>query len=136
MADKPEQNWQPITILPVLAEVLTGMLDGATDQEQLLSGAGPYSLDNATVDHLERVYRDGLAGHGAFERQLARWQREHPSFEGLAELAEQVGQLRPAYQRVLDLARQQRTNTIEALMRKSDLQVGLEALLGHLPPTD
>ncbi len=38
--------------------------------------------------------------------------------------------MRPAYQRVLDLAHTQRANTIEALMGTSDLQLGLEALFG------
>jgi hypothetical protein len=61
--------------------------------------------------------------------QGVKWQREHPGAEGLAALAENVTQLRPAYQRVLDLAKQQRANTIEVLMNKSDAQVGLEALL-------
>jgi hypothetical protein len=129
MTAEREQNWQPITMLPMFTEVVTGMLDGAAEQQQLLASARPYSsLDHATLDRVERVYRDGLDGHEAFENQLARWQREHPGAEGgLAELGEQVGQLRPAYQRVLDLAAQQRDNTIEALMGKSDAQVGLEA---------
>jgi hypothetical protein len=138
MTAEREQNWQPITMLPMFTEVVTGMLDGAAEQQQLLASARPYSsLDHATLDRVERVYRDGLDGHEAFENQLARWQREHPGAEGLAELGEQVGQLRPAYQRVLDLAAQQRDNTIEALMGKSDAQVGLEALLGGpLPDND
>jgi hypothetical protein len=44
--------------------------------------------------------------------------------------------LRPAYQRVLDLAHTQRANTIEALMGKSDLQLDLEALFGGPPAAD
>lgn len=130
MTAMPEQNWQPITMLPTIAQIVTDMLDGADEQHHLLAGARPYSLDNATLDRVERVYRDGMDGHEAFENQVTRWQRDHPGAEGLADLADQVSQLRPAYQRVLDLAHQQRANTIEALMSKSDLQVGIEALFG------
>jgi hypothetical protein len=136
MTATPEQNWQPITMLPTIAQTVTDMLDGTAEQQHLLTGARPYSLDNATLDHIERVYREGLDGHSAFENQFARWQRDHPDAPDLAEFAEQVGRLRPAYQRVLDLARQQRANTIEALMGKSDLQVGLETLLGGRFSTD
>lgn len=67
------------------------------------------------------------------EQQLARWQHEHPGAEGLDELAENVAKLRPAYQRVLDLAEQQRGNTIEAMLGKSYMELGLEALLGKMP---
>lgn len=134
MTAQGEQNWQPITMLPTIAEIVTGMLESAAEQHRLLSSARPYSLDNATLDRVERVYRDGLDGHVAFERQVDRWQREYPGAEGLAELAEQVARLHPAYQQVLDLAHQQRGNTIEALMSKSDQQVGLEALLGWRQP--
>ncbi|HZD15085.1 MAG TPA: hypothetical protein VE196_08165 [Pseudonocardiaceae bacterium] len=41
MTVKREQNWQPITMLPTIVEVVTGMLDGAADQQRLLDGAGP-----------------------------------------------------------------------------------------------
>ena len=106
------------------------MLDGAAEQHQLLADARPYSLDNATLDHVERVFRDGMDGHVAFENQLARWRRDHPTAEGLPTLAHQIGQLRPAYQAVLDVAHDQRAHTIEALLSKSDLQICLEALRG------
>ncbi|HEY4006870.1 MAG TPA: hypothetical protein VGM60_17030 [Pseudonocardia sp.] len=59
-------------MLPTIAEVVTGMLNGAADQQRLLASARPYSLDNATLDRVERVYLDGLDGHEAFENQLAR----------------------------------------------------------------
>jgi hypothetical protein len=69
------------------AQILTDMLDGAAEQRDLLAGARPYSLDNTTLDHVERVYREGMDGHVAFENQLARWQRDHPDAEGRADLA-------------------------------------------------
>lgn len=130
MSESRQQAWQPIGMLPTIAAMVTEMVDGAAEQHQLLAGARPYSLDNATLDRVERVYRDGAADNWVFEQQVARWQREHPAAEGLAELAAKVDELGPAYQRVLDLAAQQRSVTIEALMAKSDLEVGMEALLG------
>ena len=134
MEDQQEPTWQPITMLPTIAEMVSGMLDGAAEQQRLLADAPAYRLDNATLDRVERVYSEGMSEHDVFEQQIARWQREHPEAEGLDALAENVARLRPEYQRVLDLAAQQRGNTIEAMMGKSDLELGLEALLGRQPP--
>ncbi|MEV6909237.1 hypothetical protein [Amycolatopsis sp. NPDC051071] len=49
------------------------------------------TLAAATLDRVERVYREGMDGHVAFENQLARWQRDHPDAAGLAEFVEQIG---------------------------------------------
>lgn len=128
MTATPEQNWQPISMLPMIAQLVDDMLDGARQQHDVLAAAPRYSLDNATLDRVEGVYGDGLDGHPAFENQLARWQHEHPDAQGLTRLAGRVGQLRPSYQRVLDLTLRLRASTIEALLGKSDLEVGMEAL--------
>lgn len=130
MSERVEPNWQPIGMLPTLLNLVSGMVEGADEQERLLRDAPRYSLDNATLDRVARVYRDGAADNGVFAQQLARWQRDHPDAGGLAEFAAVVGELEPAYQRVLDLAAARRGDTIEALHGKSDVQVGLEALLG------
>lgn len=135
MTERGEPNWQPIGMLPVLLEVVSGMVDGAGEHERLLRDAPRYSLDTDTLDGVERVYRDGAADNGVFARQLDRWRREHPGAEGLAEFAAAVERLAPAYQRVLDLVTARRDDTIEALHAKSDLQIGLEALLGEPVPT-
>ncbi|HEY3692844.1 MAG TPA: hypothetical protein VGL46_21590 [Pseudonocardiaceae bacterium] len=137
MSERGEQNWQPIDMLPVLTNVVAEMLDGAAEHERLLREAPRYSLDAATLDDVERVYRDGAADHGLYREQAARWQRSHPGAPGLAELAAGADQLDPAYQRVLALAAARRGDTIEALHGKTDLQVGEEALLaGDGPATD
>jgi hypothetical protein len=48
-------------------------------------------------------------------------------------LAGQVEQWRSAVVAVLELADDLKDNTMESLLRKSDLEVGLEALLGQEP---
>lgn len=58
------------------------------------------------------------------------WQRDHGDADGLAEFAAVVAELAPAYTRVVELVAGRRGDTIEALHAKSDLQVGMEALLG------
>ncbi|MGQ0773154.1 MAG: hypothetical protein ACT4NY_01835 [Pseudonocardiales bacterium] len=130
MDERGEPNWQSIEMLPVLTNVVAEMLDGASEHERLLRGAPRYNLDVDTLDRVERVYQEGAADHGLYREQLVRWQRSNPGAAGLAEFAARVAELAPAYQRVLVLAAARRGDTIEALHTKSDLQVGMEALLG------
>lgn len=54
----------------------------------------------------------------------------HGDAQGLAEFAVVVAELAPAYTRVVELVAVRRGDTIEALHAKSDLEVGMEALLG------
>lgn len=134
MTDEQQVPWQPITMLPTVAGLVDEMLDGAAEQQRLLAEAPDYNLDDATLDGVERTYGEGGADNWVFAALAARWQREHPGAEGLAALADQAAKLAPAYQRVLDLVAAKRAVTIEALLGKSDLQVGLEAVLGQRLP--
>jgi len=117
--------------LPV-TNVVAEMLDGAREHERLLRDAPPYDRD--TLDRVERVYRDGATDHDLYREQLARWQRLDPGAAGLTEFAAGVDALDPSYARVLALAAERRGDTIEALHAKSDLQIGVEALLGGQSP--
>lgn len=44
-----EPNWQPIGMLPVLLVLVSGMVDGAREQERLVRDAPRYSLDTETL---------------------------------------------------------------------------------------
>ena len=71
-----------------------------------------------------------------YAEQLRRWQAGSLSLaqrQEVEHLASQVEQWRSAAAAVLELADDLKDNTIEALLRKSDLEVGLEALLGQEP---
>jgi hypothetical protein len=135
MNERGEPNWQPIEMLPVLTNVVAEMLDGAGEHERLLREAPPYNLDAITLDRVERVYRDGVADHGLYREQLPVGNASIPSRSGWR--SSPVDALDPAYARVLALVAVRRGDTIEALHAKSDLQIGVEALLGgHIPDAD
>ena len=73
---RPEEpTWHPISALPMVGSVITGMLEGAEDQAHLLLEAEEhsYALDDATVARLIRVYSEQAADHWLFEEQLRRW---------------------------------------------------------------
>ena len=67
-----------------------------------------------------------------FEEQLARWKTDKLSVGQRHEvdrLTEQVGRCRTVIDSILSLAEQLKQGTIEKVLAKSDLELGLEFLL-------
>jgi hypothetical protein len=126
-------TWQPITALPLVAAVITGMLEGTREQHRLLIEARqrPYLLDDHTVARVVRVYSAQAGDHWLFEEQLRRWTAEPVTTTQRREverLGRELASLREATTSVLGLAEEFKASTIESLLAKSDLQVGLEEL--------
>ena len=69
---------------------------------------------------------------GVFAEQLARWRNEQPTDAQCRELDRLEGQLdrlRAVLNDILKLAEELQQGTIERVLAKSDLELGLEALL-------
>jgi len=96
----------------------------------------PYSLDEATLARVRRVYGEQAEDVELYAEQLRRWQAgrldgvQRREVERLSKL---VQDWRREVAEVLKLADELKNQTIEALMRKSDLELGIEALLGQQP---
>ncbi len=54
MSEMQPPTWRSISMLPVAATLVAVMLDGAAEQERLLSAPYPYNLDKATRERVER----------------------------------------------------------------------------------
>jgi hypothetical protein len=96
-------------------------------------------VDDATLDRVERVHREQLAFVDIYTEQLRRWRVEHLSARQRQELDrmdDQNNRLRQVTMDVLALAAELRNGTIERIMEQSDLELGLQALLGKPPQTD
>lgn len=89
-------------------------------------------LDDATLDRVERVWGETEADHWVFVEQVARWKRESLSpgqrqvVESLEEQVTALGELLGA---ILALAKELRPGTIDRIMEKSDIELGLEYFL-------
>ena len=69
---------------------------------------------------------------GGFAEPLARWRHEQPSSaqrRELDRLQEQLERLRAVLSAILALAEELQQGTIERVLAKSDLELGIEALL-------
>ncbi len=136
MTGDREPNWQPISSLPRIATVIDGQLQACRSQHQtLLKAAGqPYTLDDATVARVRRVFGDTADGLAIYDEQLARWNKQPLASDQRHEverLAAQVASLHEVVDQILALGEQLKDQTIETLLAKSDLDVGVEWLLRH-----
>ena len=126
-------NWQPITRLPLIVSVVDGMLEAAEEQYQRLQAARPtpHVLDDATVARVITVYTTQRDDLWLFEEQARRWQGEPltpTQREEINRLTSQVARLRTVLDAILTLSAELKAGTIEQVLAKSDLQLGLEAL--------
>ena len=86
---------------------------------------------------MERVHREQLELVDIYAEQLRRWRDQGPSAarrQELDHLEEKNRNLRQVTTEVLTLASELRKGTIDRIMAMSDLELGLQALLGTPPP--
>jgi hypothetical protein len=139
MSSTPQPTWRPISWLPTISSAISGGLATAQEFHGTLEQGWeqPYRrMDEATLARVRRVYVEQADDVELYAEQLRRWQAGSMSLAQRQEvdrLAGQVEQWRSAVAAVLELADELKDNTIEALLRKSDLEVGVEALLGQEP---
>ena len=131
-------NWQPINQMPLVTSMIDGALSDTRDHIQTLTKARvqPHVLDDATIDRIERVHGEQLEFVDIYAEQIQRWRTEGPSAAQTRELdrlEEQNRRLRQVTTDVLALAHELRKGTIDRIMAMSDLELGLQALLG-MPP--
>jgi hypothetical protein len=134
LTDDPAPHWQPLTALPLIASLIDGELaDGQEHQATLLSVRDrPHVLDDATVERSIKLHAEQRDFLGVFAVQLARWRNERPTDAQRRELDRLEGQierLRAVLTAILELAEELKQGTIERVLTKSDLELGIEALL-------
>ena len=129
-------NWQPISQMPLIASMITASLNDTREHLGTLSKAKdrPHVLDDATLDRVEQVHGEQMGYVEIYTRQISRWRNEKPSAAQSRELDrmdEQNQQLRGVTADVLALASELRKGTIERVLGMSDLELGLQYLLGR-----
>jgi len=134
MAQRPTPQWQPINQLPAIAYAINGMLESAEEQYPLLEQARPRPsmLDDATVLRAVEVYTAQRDDLWLFEEQLRRWRAgalTGAQRREIERLTAQLERLRTVIDKILLLIDELKGGTIEKMMAKSDLEVGLEMLM-------
>ena len=134
-------NWQPISQMPLIASMIDTALDDTREHLATLTKARakPHVLDDATIDRVEKVHAEQMDFVAIYTQQIDRWRNEKPSASQtrtLDRMAAQNQLLREVTTEVLALARELRKGTIERVLGMSDVELGLQWLLGNRsPPT-
>ncbi len=133
MAQGPTLRWQPIDKLPVIAYAIDGMLESAEEQYPTLEEARPRPsmLDDYTVGRVVEVYTEQRDDLWMYEEQLRRWSAQTLTTSQRREverLTGQLGRLRAVIDTILALMDELKGGTIEKMMAKSDVEVGLDML--------
>jgi hypothetical protein len=132
-------SWQPISALPMIASLIDGMVSDTRTQWETLqpARAKPHVLDSALVERIERAYSEQLDTSALFLEQLSRWRQGPLSAEQSNEVTRlkgQVATLRANLTNILDLAAEVKDHTIDKILEKDDLALGLDVLLGKHRP--
>lgn len=127
-----QPTWQPISTLPMILVMVDGQLEAATVQFNSLLQAEdkPYILDNFTVDRVLSVYKEQLDFMWVFEKQLSKWLEEEQltasEIGKINKTKDQLKELSKVIADILSLADKLKKGTIEKVLEKSDLEIGLE----------
>ena len=126
-------NWQPISQLPLIAQMIDEELNDTQSQYQNLQPAvaRPHILDDYTVERLIKVFGERQEFFGIYAEQLCRWKALNLNTEQkqeLERLEKQLEKLVEVNSQIVTLAKQLESGTIEKVLGKSDLELGLEAL--------
>jgi hypothetical protein len=129
-------NWQPISQMPLISSMIDTSLNDTREHLGTLSKAKdrPHVLDDATINRVERVHTEQMNYVDIYTQQISRWRTEKPSASQARELdrmEERNQQLRDITADVLALASELRKGTIERVLGMSDLELGLQYLLGR-----
>ena len=135
----PAPNWQPLSFLPKVTWMLDGMADEAAIQIDNMREAAmrPGALDDYTVNRVITGYTTMSDDLWMYTEQLRRWQILPLSPAQQTEidrLTARLATLTADIATILESAEAQRGQTIEAILNRSNAQLGLDILTGKLPP--
>ena len=133
MDDSDTPSLQPIAMLPTVAELIDGQYADSLEFVPIAREAlaRPHVMDDSTVDHMERVYKERVDWIEVYRAQLAYWRSGSLTAVQRGEIDRLAGVVSAdsaIVEEVLKAAAVTRAGTIERVMAKSDLELGLNAL--------
>jgi hypothetical protein len=130
-----EQNWYPISEAGWFTQHMREGIAVTAGQLDLLKPAlaRPGRLDDATVADIIRVHKDQAGDLVLFQNQADRWKTASgltgAQCDAVREFEEAIAEARRLNDEVLAAAERLKPATIEALLARSDLELGIDALL-------
>lgn len=137
MVTESKPNWQPLSLLPVVALIIDEVVQNSEEQRKVFSEARdkPHILDDATISRATRLYKAQLEDARLYEEQLKRWQKQPLTGDQRREVDRLLGQLpwiKQLSEAILEMLDETKEGTLGRVLAKSDREVGLEFLMGDL----
>jgi len=134
-----QPNWQPVSMLPVISEILDGSLESAIEQLKSLHPVvdKPHVLDSNTVNRIIKLYTEQAEDHWVFEEQLKRWKDEELSESELSEINRLAGVLsetKSTGEKILKITQGMEHNTIDKIIEMDELELVEAMLSGKIKP--
>jgi len=134
-----QQQFHPISMLPVFTDMIDGMLESSLEQFDNMGLVidKPHVLDDATLKRMITLYTDQLEDQQLFLNQMERWKQEKLSDAELTEvnrLISQSGKLKEINEKILKLSRSIEHATIDKIIAMDDEELALSVLSGKIKP--
>jgi len=131
--EQPTPQWQPSGKVFIIGTMIDGMLRGAQEQYTTLLEARPkpHVLDDFTVGRVVEVYTAQRDDLWLWDEQLKRWAAEPRGTLRRREVERLQGQmaaLHTVVDDILALADELGRGTIDTVLAKDDMELGLEVL--------
>lgn len=132
--NKKNITWQKISFLPQIAEMIDGMLDAAKETYEPLCQIKVH--DDFTIKRIFEVTGQQVEDEWMYEEQLKNWLHS-PNLETvqrheILRLQGQMLELKKVNRKILGIAEEHKDKTIEKILGKSDVELGIDFLMGKL----
>ena len=132
--NREDINWQPISFLPQMSNMIDGMLDAAKETYEPLSQIKVH--DDFTIKRIFEVTGQQVEDEWMYDEQLGKWSQlpglEKAQRDEIQRLQGQMRELKKVNRKILAIAEEYKDKTIEKVLEKSDAEVGLDFLMGKL----
>lgn len=133
-----QPNWQPISMLPTIANLINENLEETLVQLNDFKAAEhkPQIFDDEIINRALKLYSAQLEDHWLFERQLELWASDKLSNEQRTEverLKALLPKIKEAYESILALLSKLKYYTIDKILATDDYEWGLKVLRGEAP---
>lgn len=127
-------TWQNISFLPQIAEMIDGMLDAAKETYGPLCQIKVH--DDFTIKRIFEVTGQQVEDEWMYEEQLNNWLHspdlETVQRDEIIRLQGQMLELKKVNRKILGIAEEHKDKTIEKILGKSDVELGMDFLMGKL----
>jgi hypothetical protein len=132
-----EVQWQPLSSLPLIAQLIDEGVTDAEIQEQLLieGKEKPHVFDDELIRRIKKVHTEKLEFVDIYLQQIERWKKETLTMEEhfeIQRLSKECGRMKLLAMSILSLADQIGKQTIDKILAMDDAELGLRFLLGEI----